>query len=56
MSLLAARVPPAMPLTFVHAADLHLDSPLSAAVRADRRLQPFLAEATFRAFERVVDL
>lgn len=44
-----------MAFTFVHAADLHLDSPFRA-VRADARLMALLQESTFRALAAVVDL
>ena len=40
---------------FVHAADLHLDSPLRAP-RATGRAVELLRDATFRAFSRIVDL
>lgn len=40
---------------FVHAADLHLDSPFRS-VQTDARLKAILKEATFGAFARIVDL
>jgi DNA repair protein SbcD/Mre11 len=43
-----------MNFKFVHAADLHLDSPLR--VRAAGPLQRILEEATFAALRRIVDL
>ncbi len=43
-----------MDFKFVHAADLHLDSPLRA--RAAGPLQRVFQEATFTAFQRIVDL
>src|SRR5512140_3105836 len=55
MSDCAATFPPAPMFTFVHAADLHLDSPFRA-LRADERSAALLREATFGAFARVVDL
>jgi DNA repair exonuclease SbcCD nuclease subunit len=45
-----------MRFTFVHAADLHLDSPLGWAGRVDARLRPLFENATFKAFERIVDI
>lgn len=44
-----------MDFRFVHAADLHLDSPFKA-VAVDERLRPLLCQATFRALTRIVDL
>lgn len=44
-----------MDLRFVHAADLHLDSPFRGLV-ADPRVRPLVDQATFRAFRRVADL
>lgn len=45
-----------MGVRFVHAADLHLGSPLQAVGVESPRLQTKLREATYDAFERVVDL
>ncbi|MBI3181326.1 MAG: DNA repair exonuclease [Myxococcales bacterium] len=47
-----------MGLKFVHAADLHLDSPFRGlgADAAAAKLLPLLAGATFKAFERIVAL
>src|SRR5437868_3130490 len=44
-----------MDFKFVHAADLHLDSPLRG-VRAEGRLREILDRATFTAMQRAVDL
>lgn len=44
-----------MRFRFVHAADLHLDSPFRG-IAADRRMHGILHDATFRAFRRIVDL
>lgn len=41
---------------FVHCADLHLDSPFTGIASSDPRLAKMLVNATFHAFERVVDL
>jgi exonuclease SbcD len=44
------------PFTFVHCADLHLDSPFEGLHALDPAVAAVLREATFRAFDRVVDL
>ncbi len=44
-----------MRFSFVHAADLHLDSPFRGLPTSDR-LRRVFQDATFRAFARVVDL
>ncbi len=44
------------PFRFLHAADLHLDSPFRGQVDVAPDLGPQLSSATFRAFERLVDL
>ena len=44
------------PFRFVHTADLHLDSPFRGLAEVDSPLQPVLKEATFQAFERIIDL
>jgi DNA repair protein SbcD/Mre11 len=44
-----------MNFRFVHAADLHLDSPFKG-LAADGRLRSLLEQATFRALARIVDL
>ena len=41
---------------FVHAADLHLDSPFRGLRRTDEGLGTLLARSTFDAYERIVDL
>lgn len=41
---------------FVHAADIHLDSPLRSLALRDRRLADLIGNATRRAFVRLVDL
>ncbi len=40
---------------FVHAADLHLDAPFSGVSADDARVGAALADATFAAFDRVID-
>lgn len=44
------------PFRFVHAADLHLDSPFRGIRRADEALGRMLARSTFEAFDRLIDL
>ena len=41
---------------FVHTADLHLDSPFQGLATVAPALQPILREATFQAFDRIIDL
>src|SRR5262249_38211795 len=43
------------PLRFIHAADLHLDSPFRGSVSASAALKARLQSATLGAFRRVVD-
>jgi len=43
-------------VTFVHVADVHLDAPFQGIAAADERIGRELAEATYGAWERVVDL
>jgi len=43
-------------VTFVHVADLHLDAPFFGIAADDERIGRALAEATYTAFERTVDL
>ena len=44
------------PLRFVHAADLHLDSPFKALIgRSDGQVAATLANATFAAYENIID-
>ena len=46
-----------MPLIrFVHAADLHLDSPFVGIRSMDADIATVLAEATFRAYDNIIDL
>lgn len=42
--------------TFVHCADLHLDSPFEGMRALDERIGDVLKESTFRAFDNIVDL
>lgn len=44
------------PLTFIHAADIHLDSPLHGLSRKDEAFSQLVRGATRTAFARVVDL
>ncbi len=43
-------------VTFIHAADLHLDAPFQGLSAADERIGRELAEATYQAWGRIVDL
>lgn len=43
-------------IRFVHAADLHLDSPFSGLQSVDPEIGAVLREATFAAFEKIIDL
>lgn len=43
-------------LRFIHAADLHLDTPFRALSSVDEELARRLKEATFNSFRRIVDL
>jgi exonuclease SbcD len=43
-------------VTFVHAADLHLDAPFQGIAADDDRVGRELAEATYEAWRRIVDL
>ncbi|MGC8481674.1 MAG: metallophosphoesterase family protein [Acidimicrobiales bacterium] len=45
-----------MAFHFVHASDLHLDTPFGGLRRFDERLGTVLRESTLRAFDRVCDL
>jgi len=45
-----------MPLTFIHAADLHLDSPFSTLTDMPERFMKMLLEAPYQAFKGLVDL
>ncbi len=42
-------------ITFVHAADLHLDTPFKGLYALDRELAEQLKQATFQAFHNIVD-
>ncbi|MGN1401418.1 MAG: exonuclease SbcCD subunit D [Bacillus sp. (in: firmicutes)] len=42
-------------LTFIHAADLHLDSPFAGLKQVPEHLLTKMRDATFQAFKRVVD-
>jgi DNA repair exonuclease SbcCD nuclease subunit len=44
------------PFRFLHTADLHLDSPFRGLAELSPIMQSALRDATFRAFERIVDL
>ena len=44
------------PFSFVHAADLHLDSPFEGIRAADPSIADHLRDATFKAFEQIIDL
>lgn len=44
------------PFQFVHTADLHLDSPFRGLSEVAPGLQPVLREATFQAFDGIIDL
>lgn len=43
-------------IRFVHTADLHLDAPFQGIEASDARVRAELVEATYAAFERVVDV
>ena len=43
-------------LKFVHAADLHLDSPFVGLAEDEPEIRRLLLEATFKAFDNVIDL
>jgi DNA repair exonuclease SbcCD nuclease subunit len=45
-----------MTFRFVHAADLHLDSPFKGIRETEPRVADILRRATFEAYERVIDL
>ena len=44
------------PLRFIHAADLHLDSPFRGLAEVAPTLQTLLRDATLQAFDNVIDL
>lgn len=43
------------PLKFIHCADLHLDSPFHGLFAQNRNLQEHLTNATFAAFDSIID-
>ena len=43
-------------IRFVHAADLHIDSPFKGISNLNSELARHLSEATYRAFENIIDL
>src|ERR1700733_13775917 len=45
-----------MPFRFVHAADIHLDSPLKSLALRDPELAELIGNATRRAFAGIIDL
>ena len=45
-----------MTFRFVHAADLHLDSPFKGVCETEARVADVLRRATFEAYKRVIDL
>ena len=45
-----------MPITFLHAADIHLDSPLKGLERYENAPVDRIRSATRRAFSRLIDL
>ena len=44
------------PFSFIHTADLHLDSPFTGLRQVDGTVASLIKDATFRAFDNVVDL
>jgi exonuclease SbcD len=46
---------PVRPFRFLHCADLHLDSPIKGVSAVDQRVGDVLREATFQAFDNVID-
>ena len=44
------------PFSFIHTADLHLDSPFSGLRQVDGTVASLIKDATFKAFDNVVDL
>ncbi len=45
-----------LPFTFVHTADLHLDSPFEGIHAVEPRIAAALRQATFKAFDHVIEL
>jgi exonuclease SbcD len=44
------------PFTFIHAADLHLDSPMLGIGRLEPKVQAALRDASLEAYDRLIDL
>lgn len=44
------------PFSFVHTADLHLDSPFKGVSEVNEEISLELTEATFKAFNNIIDL
>lgn len=44
------------PFSFVHTADLHLDSPFKGISEISKEISLELIEATFNAFNKIIDL
>lgn len=44
------------PFSFIHTADLHLDSPFKGISEVSEEISLELAEATFKAFNKIIDL
>ena len=44
------------PFSFIHTADLHLDSPFSTLARENSDIASAMRSATFRAFENIIEL
>ena len=44
------------PFSFIHTADLHLDSPFTGLRQVDGTVASLIKDATFRGFDNVVDL
>jgi DNA repair exonuclease SbcCD nuclease subunit len=44
------------PFSFVHTADLHLDSPFKGISEVSKEISLELTEATFNAFNKIIDL
>jgi len=49
-------MPEYLPFSFVHCADLHLDSPFEGIQAAAPDIAAVLRDATFQAFDRIIDL
>ena len=44
------------PFSFIHTADLHLDSPFSGLRQVDGTVDSLIKDATFKAFDKVMEL